>query len=148
HGLAGDQPGPCSHRLGGDRIDRLATLTLLTPTGLELGWAGVETVLIGVGYVFAVVWIRRGPPRSRHGGPADTGAHRVVREERDVDDLDRPSPGSRHHRGPHQRPHRRCHGRGTGRSDRPWPDLRRGRLRGGRHLGSRTGGGTRRGPDR
>ncbi|HSJ35482.1 MAG TPA: sodium:calcium antiporter [Acidimicrobiia bacterium] len=43
-------------------LTALATLTLLTPTGLELGWVGVETVLIGAGYVMAVIWIRRARP--------------------------------------------------------------------------------------
>lgn len=43
-------------------LTALATLTILTPTGLELGWVGAETILVGIGYVVALVWIRRARP--------------------------------------------------------------------------------------
>lgn len=43
-------------------LTALATLTILTPTGLELGWVGAETVLIGIGYVVSLLWIRRARP--------------------------------------------------------------------------------------
>ena len=42
-------------------LTALATLGLLTPMGLTIGWVGVDTVLIAGAYVAAVQWIRRSP---------------------------------------------------------------------------------------
>jgi cation:H+ antiporter len=42
-------------------LTALATLGVLTPTGLTIGWVGVDTMLIAGAYVAAVRWIRRSP---------------------------------------------------------------------------------------
>lgn len=48
-------------------LTALATLGLLTPTGLSLGWVGLEPVLITGTYVASLAWMRRSP-HSRFGG--------------------------------------------------------------------------------
>lgn len=57
-------------------LTALATLGLLTPTGLSLGWVGIESVLITAAYVASLAWMRRSP-YSRFGGevplPLDGG---------------------------------------------------------------------------
>lgn len=42
-------------------LTALATLGILTPPGLALGWVGIDTVAIAVAYVAAVAWMRRSP---------------------------------------------------------------------------------------
>lgn len=63
-------------------LTALATLGLLTPTGLSLGWVGIEPVLITGAYVASLAWMRRSP-HSRFGGevplPLDDGREEGVR---------------------------------------------------------------------
>lgn len=42
-------------------LTALATLAVLTPTGVAVGWVGVDTLAIGGAYVAAVAWMRRSP---------------------------------------------------------------------------------------
>lgn len=42
-------------------LTALATLSILTPTGLAVGWIGVDTIAVVVAYVAAVAWMRRSP---------------------------------------------------------------------------------------
>lgn len=45
----------------GVALTALATLGLLTPTGLSVGWVGVDTLVVGAAYVAAVRWMHRSP---------------------------------------------------------------------------------------
>lgn len=42
-------------------LTALGALALLTPTGLRLGWLGLDTLAIALAYVAAVAWMRRSP---------------------------------------------------------------------------------------
>jgi cation:H+ antiporter len=42
-------------------LTALATLGILTPPGITVGWVGVDTIVIAAGYVAAVAWMRRSP---------------------------------------------------------------------------------------
>jgi cation:H+ antiporter len=42
-------------------LTALATLAVLTPPGIALGWVGIDTLAIGAAYVAAVAWMRRSP---------------------------------------------------------------------------------------
>jgi cation:H+ antiporter len=42
-------------------LTALATLGVLTPPGVALGWVGIDTLAIAVAYVAAVAWMRRSP---------------------------------------------------------------------------------------
>ena len=57
-------------------LTALATLGILTPPGLSLGWVGIDTVAIAAAYVAAAMWVRRSPVgRFSEGGvlPVPTG---------------------------------------------------------------------------
>lgn len=55
-------------------LTALAALGVLTPTGVTLGWVGLDTIVVAVAYLAAVAWIRR-EPLNRPGGilPTPTG---------------------------------------------------------------------------
>lgn len=42
-------------------LTALATVAILTPPGVALGWVGIDTIAIAGGYVAAVAWIHRSP---------------------------------------------------------------------------------------
>ncbi len=42
-------------------LTAFATIAILTPTGVSIGWVGIDTIAIGVGYLAAVAWIHRSP---------------------------------------------------------------------------------------
>ena len=42
-------------------LTALATLAILTPPGVTLGWVGLDTIAIGAAYLAAVAWVRRSP---------------------------------------------------------------------------------------
>ncbi|HVM51772.1 MAG TPA: hypothetical protein VM262_01120 [Acidimicrobiales bacterium] len=42
-------------------LTALATLSVLTPTGIAIGWVGVDTLAVASSYVAAVAWMRRSP---------------------------------------------------------------------------------------
>lgn len=42
-------------------LTALAAMAVLTPVGVQVGWVGIDTVAIAVGYIAAVAWIRRSP---------------------------------------------------------------------------------------
>lgn len=63
-------------------LTALAILGILTPTGLRVGWVGLDTVAIAIAYVAAVAWMHRSPV-SRFGGelvPVPTGWTRPTSE--------------------------------------------------------------------
>ncbi len=65
-------------------LTAMATLGVLTPPGLTLGWVGVDTVVIAAAYIAAVAWIRRSPVNRFAGGevlPTPTGWTRPSRGE-------------------------------------------------------------------
>jgi cation:H+ antiporter len=45
-------------------LTSLAVLAILVPSGLALGWVGLDTIAIAAGYVAAAAWIRRSGRRS------------------------------------------------------------------------------------
>lgn len=68
-------------------LTALATLAVLTPPGVALGWVGIDTLAIGVAYVAAVAWMRRSPVGRFAEGqvlPVPTGWS----DSQDVDDDD------------------------------------------------------------
>ncbi len=48
-------------------LTAFATVAILTPPGASVGWVGIDTIVIAIGYVVAVAWIQRSPV-SRAGG--------------------------------------------------------------------------------
>jgi cation:H+ antiporter len=62
-------------------LTALATLGVLTPTGVAIGWVGLDTITIAVAYIAAVAWVRRSP-ESRFGEagilPVATGWTKVA----------------------------------------------------------------------
>jgi cation:H+ antiporter len=42
-------------------LTALATLAILTPPGITIGWIGIDTIAIVAAYVAAVAWMRRSP---------------------------------------------------------------------------------------
>jgi cation:H+ antiporter len=63
-------------------LPAMATLGILTPPGLRLGWVGVDTIGVAAVYVAAVAWFRRSPMPARAGGllPVSTGARAADEE--------------------------------------------------------------------
>lgn len=61
-------------------LTALATLAVMTPPGITLGWIGLDTLAIGAAYVAAVAWMRRSPT-GRFGQilPVPTGWTRLDR---------------------------------------------------------------------
>lgn len=53
-------------------LTSLATLSVLTPPGLSIGWVGVDTLGVAVAYVAAVAWFRRSPQVTRAAGAEPT----------------------------------------------------------------------------
>ena len=59
-------------------LTAVAVLGMITPQGVALGWVGLDTLLVGLGYVAAVAWFRRSPiprgdPETGSALPAPTG---------------------------------------------------------------------------
>ena len=57
-------------------LTALAVLAVVTPTGVTVGWVGVDTIAIAGAYVAAVAWMRRSPTGRFSAGellPAPTG---------------------------------------------------------------------------
>ncbi|WP_341358975.1 hypothetical protein V5H98_14615 [Georgenia sp. M64] len=65
-------------------LTALAVLGILTPTGLAVGWVGLDTLGVAAAYVAAVAWMRRSP-QGRFGRdellPVPTGWTRPARGE-------------------------------------------------------------------
>lgn len=53
-------------------LTSVAVLAILVPPGVVIGWVGIETLLIGAGYVAAVAWMSRSRGEGR-GGREPTG---------------------------------------------------------------------------
>ena len=65
-------------------LTALAVLAVLTPTGLAIGWVGLDTVGVAAAYVAAVAWVRRSPSGRFAQGtllPVPTGWTRPSRAE-------------------------------------------------------------------
>ena len=58
-------------------LSSVVLIGMVMPIELRIGWVGVESIVVLVGYVFAAAWIRRGsqrdPARSRAIAPVDEG---------------------------------------------------------------------------
>ncbi|MGD9797996.1 MAG: sodium:calcium antiporter [Acidimicrobiia bacterium] len=57
-------------------LTALATMGIVTPAGLTVGWVGVDTIAIAAAYAAAVAWMRRSPTGRFAGGellPVPTG---------------------------------------------------------------------------
>ena len=52
-------------------LTALAVLGVVAPSGIALGWVGIETILIALTYVAAVLWIRRSPTTAHRRGVKD-----------------------------------------------------------------------------
>lgn len=50
-------------------LTSVAAIGILTPTGPQIGWVGFDTILVGVLYVAAMVWLRRAPTLARASTP-------------------------------------------------------------------------------
>lgn len=65
-------------------LTALATLGILTPPGVAIGWVGLDTLAIASAYVAMVAWMRRSPS-GRFGGsaliPVPTGWSKPTRSE-------------------------------------------------------------------
>jgi cation:H+ antiporter len=54
----------------GIALTAIAVLGIAAPSGVRLGWVGIETVAIVGGYVAAMLWIRRSPTTAHRRGEA------------------------------------------------------------------------------